>query len=143
MQMCCRSDCLTRVPQIWFIMWIVASAIILLNFIVGVLGEAYNQVYTACAIESVVPQTLPLQQVMEEEEEEAAKNPKLDVLDIIAVKAKQGVGINVDLAALAGIEQKMDEADASGDGNVDLTELQKLMGDIDLSKAFPGKVRAY
>jgi hypothetical protein len=146
MHMCCRSDCLTRVPQIWFIMWIVVSAIILLNFIVGVLGEAYNQVCgalstTACVIECVVSQTLPLQQVMEEEEEEAAKNPKLDVLDIIAVKAKQGVGINVDLAALAGIEQKMDEADASGDGNVDLTELQKLMGDIDLSKAFPGKVR--
>jgi hypothetical protein len=87
-----------------------------------------------------VSETLSLHQVMEEEEEEAAKNPKLDVLDIIAVKAKQGVGINVDLAALAGIEQKMDEADASGDGNVDLTELQKLMGDIDLSKAFPGKV---
>jgi hypothetical protein len=129
------------VPQIWFIMWIVASAIILLNFIVGVLGEAYNQVYRL-RYESDVSKTLSLQQVMEEEEEEAAKNPKLDVLDIIAVKAKQGVGINVDLAALAGIEQKMDEADASGDGNVDLTELQKLMGDIDLSKAFPGKVRA-
>jgi hypothetical protein len=74
---------------------------------------------------------------MEEEDSQ-----KLDVLDIIAVKAKQSVGINVDLAVLAGIEQKMDEADASGDGNVDLTELQKLMGDIDLSKAFPGKVRA-
>jgi hypothetical protein len=73
---------------------------------------------------------------MEEEDSQ-----KLDVLDIIAVKAKQSVGINVDLAALAGIEQKMDEADASGDGNVDLAELQKLMGDIDLSKAFPGKVR--
>jgi hypothetical protein len=62
------------------------------------------------------------------------------MLDILAVKAKQGIGITVDLAALAGIEQKMDEADASGDGNVDLTELQKLMGEIDLSVAFPGKV---
>ncbi len=62
------------------------------------------------------------------------------MLDILAVKAKQGIGITVDLAALAGIEQKMDEADASGDGNVDLAELQKLMGEIDLSVAFPGKV---
>jgi hypothetical protein len=76
------------------------------------------------------------QQVMEEEE----RDNKLDVLDIIAVKAKQGVGIAVDLAALAGIEQQIDNADASGDGNLDLAELQKLMGDVDLSVAFPGKV---
>ncbi len=73
---------------------------------------------------------------MEEEEQDN----KLDVLDIIAVKAKQGVGIAVDLAALAGIEQKIDNADASGDGNIDLAELQKLMGEVDLSAAFPGKV---
>jgi hypothetical protein len=77
---------------------------------------------------------------MEEEEEEAKNNPKLDVLDIISVKAKQGIGIAVDLEALAGIEKKIDAADASGDGNVDLTELQSLMGDIDLSTVFPGKV---
>ena len=75
-------------------------------------------------------------QVMEEEEQDS----KLDVLDVIAVKAKQSMGITVDLAALAGIEQKIDNADASGDGNVDLAELQKLMGEIDLSAAFPGKV---
>jgi hypothetical protein len=62
-------------------------------------------------------------------------------LDLLAVKAKQGIGITVDLEALAGIEKKMDEADASGDGNVDMTELQSLMGEIDLSVAFPGKVK--
>ena len=78
---------------------------------------------------------------MEEEEEEAQKNPQLEVLDLLAVKAKQGIGITVDLEALAGIEKKMDEADASGDGNVDMTELQSLMGEIDLSVAFPGKVK--
>jgi hypothetical protein len=77
---------------------------------------------------------------MEEEEEEAKNSPKLDVLDIISVKAKQGIGIAVDLEALAGIEKKIDAADASGDGNVDISELQSLMGDIDLSIAFPGKV---
>jgi hypothetical protein len=77
---------------------------------------------------------------MEEEEEEAKNNPKLDVLDLISVKAKQGIGITVDLEALAGIEKKIDAADASGDGNVDIGELQSLMGDIDLSTAFPGKV---
>ena len=73
---------------------------------------------------------------MEEEEQDS----KLDVLDVIAVKAKQSMGIAVDLAALAGIEQKIDNADASGDGNVDLAELQKLMGEVDLTAAFPGKV---
>ncbi len=73
--------------------------------------------------------------------EEEQQDNKLDVLDIIAVKAKQGIGIAVDLAAIAGIEQRIDNADASGDGNVDLAELQKLMGEVDLSSAFPGKVR--
>ena len=29
---------------IWFIMWVATAAIVMLNFIVGVLGESYNQV---------------------------------------------------------------------------------------------------
>jgi hypothetical protein len=35
---------LTAVHQVLFVLWICCAAIILLNFIVGVLGEAYNQV---------------------------------------------------------------------------------------------------
>ncbi len=35
---------LTALRQVLFVLWICAAAIILLNFIVGVLGEAYNQV---------------------------------------------------------------------------------------------------
>lgn len=62
------------------------------------------------------------------------------MLDIIAVQTKQNIGIAVDLSALAGIEEKLDNADASGDGKVDLSELQSLMGDVDLSTVFPGKV---
>jgi hypothetical protein len=74
---------------------------------------------------------------MEEEE----NNFELDVLDAIAVKAKQTMGIPVDFAALAGIEQKVECADTSGDGSVDLAELQKMMDEVDLSAVFPGKVR--
>jgi hypothetical protein len=61
------------------------------------------------------------------------------VLDIVAVKAKQGIGMDVDLATLAGIEAKIDNADASGDGNVDMSELEAILGD-DVKSAFPGKV---
>jgi hypothetical protein len=35
---------LTALQQVLFVLWICCAAIILLNFIVGVLGEAYNQV---------------------------------------------------------------------------------------------------
>jgi hypothetical protein len=50
------------------------------------------------------------------------------VLDILAAKAKEGVGIKVDLGAIAGIE-RIDNADNDGDGKVDLKELEAIMGD--------------
>ncbi len=50
------------------------------------------------------------------------------MLDILAAKAKEGVGIKVDLGAIAGIE-RIDNADNDGDGKVDLKELEAIMGD--------------
>jgi hypothetical protein len=63
-------------------------------------------------------------QVCEEEEESA----ELEVLDILAAKAKEGVGIKVDLGAIAGIQQ-LNNADNDGDGKVDMRELEAIMGD--------------
>ena len=59
------------------------------------------------------------------------------MLDIVVVKAKKGIGM--DLATIAGMEAKIDNADASGEGNVDMSELEAILGD-DVKSAFPGKV---
>jgi hypothetical protein len=87
---------------------------------VGVLGEAYmSTIY---------------------DEEEAVKNgkSKIDVLDLLLHKSKERMGLPVDLNALAGLEQRLNDADEDGDGLVDLSELDKLLGG-DSEAMFPGK----
>jgi hypothetical protein len=104
----------------YFIMFVLATVIVLLNFMVGVLGEAYmSTIY---------------------DEEEAVKNgkSKIDVLDLLLHKSKERMGLPVDLNALAGLEQRLNDADEDGDGLVDLSELDKLLGG-DSEAMFPGK----
>jgi hypothetical protein len=105
---------------IYFMLFVLVTSIVLLNFVVGVLGSAYM--------------------VTIEEEEAAAEEgtAKLDVLDILLHKGKEHVGMPVDLHALAGLEQRLDDADQDNDGLVDLSELNKLLGG-EAEDMFPGK----
>jgi hypothetical protein len=105
---------------IYFILFVLLTSIILLNFLVGVLGEAYMS-------------------TIEEEEQAVLKgDAKIDVLDLLLHKGKESVGIPIDLNALAGLEQRLNDADQDGDGMVDLSELDKLLGG-DSEEMFPGK----
>jgi hypothetical protein len=105
---------------IYFMLFVLITSIILLNFLVGVLGEAYMS-------------------TIEDEETAAAEGQtKIDVLDLLLHKGKESVGMPVDLNALAGLEQRLNDADQDGDGLVDLAELDKLLG-ADSEEMFPGK----
>lgn len=105
---------------IYFILYVVLTMIVLLNFIVGVLANSYNN-------------------VVEEEEEAVEKGEvNIDVLDLLVHKGKEKIGIPVDLHALAGLEERLAAADQDGDGLVDLSELDTLLGG-DAASMFPGK----
>jgi hypothetical protein len=104
--------------RVYFVLWTCLTGIILLNFIVGIMGEAYNQVV-----------------------EEDAKNksqPKLDTLDMIVVKAKEKVGVEADLSVFVSMDERLDKADEDGDGKTSVAELQKVLG-ADMARMFPGK----
>ncbi len=104
--------------RVYFILWTSLTGIILLNFIVGIMGESYNQVV---------------------EEEKANKSqPKLDTLDIIFVKAQATVGVEPDLSTFVNMDERLDKADEDGDGKTSVAELQKVLG-ADMAKMFPGK----
>jgi len=105
---------------LYFIMFIVMTMIVLLNFMVGILSESYNSV------------------VKEEVEAAERGETKIDVLDLLLHKGKEHLGMPVDLHALAGLEQRLADADKDGDGLVDLSELDKLLGG-DSAAMFPGK----
>jgi hypothetical protein len=105
---------------IYFILYVVITMIVLLNFIVGVLANSYNNV------------------VAEEEEAVEKGEVNIDVLDLLVHKGKEKIGIPVDLHALAGLEERLAAADQDGDGLVDLSELDTLLGG-DAASMFPGK----
>ena len=105
---------------IYFILFVVITMIVLLNFMVGILAESYNSV------------------VAEEEEAVEKGEVKIDVLDLLVHKGKEKIGIPVDLHALAGLEERLAAADQDGDGLVDLSELDTLLGG-DAASMFPGK----
>jgi hypothetical protein len=105
---------------IYFLLFVLLTCVILLNFLVGVLGEAY------------------MSTIADEEEAAAEGRSKVDVLDLLLHKVKESVGIPVDLYALAGLEQRLNDADQDGDGLVDLAELDKLLG-ANSEELFPGK----
>ena len=106
--------------RVYFVLWTSLTGIILLNFIVGIMGEAYNQVV--------------------EEDKQNKSQPKLDTLDIILVKAKETVGVEPDLSVYINIniDERLDKADEDGDGKTSVLELQKVLG-ADMGKMFPGK----
>jgi hypothetical protein len=105
---------------IYFLSFTLLTVIVLLNFLVGVLGAAY------------------MSTIAEEEELAEQGQSKIDVLDLLLHKGKEHMGVPVDVRALAGLEQRLNEADQDGDGMVDLSELDKLLG-ADASEMFPGK----
>jgi hypothetical protein len=98
------------------VLWTSLTGIILLNFIVGIMGEAYNQVV----------------------EEEQSNKSELDTLDIILVKAKSAVGVEPDLSGFVNMDERLDKADEDGDGKTSVAELRKVLG-ADMAKMFPGK----
>jgi hypothetical protein len=104
--------------RVYFVLWTSLTGIILLNFIVGIMGESYNKV------------------VMEEKSSKGP--PKLDTLDIIFVKAQATVGVEPDLAVYINMDERLDKADEDGDGKTSVAELQKVLG-ADMAKMFPGK----
>ena len=107
--------------RVYFVLWTSLTGIILLNFIVGIMGEAYNQVV--------------------EEDKQNKSQPKLDTLDIILVKAKETVGVEPDLSVYINMDERLDKADEDGDGKTSVLELQKVLG-ADMGKMFPGKSAA-
>ena len=104
--------------RVYFVLWTSLTGIILLNFIVGIMGEAYNQVV--------------------EEDTKNKSQPKLDTLDMIIVKAKATAGVEPDLSVYVSMDEKLDKADEDGDGKTSVAELQKVLG-ADMGKMFPGK----
>jgi hypothetical protein len=102
--------------RVYFVLWTSLTGIILLNFIVGIMGESYNQV------------------VKEEQENKS----ELDTLDIILVKAKSAVGVEPDLSVFVNMDERLDKADEDGDGKTSVAELRKVLG-ADMAKMFPGK----
>jgi hypothetical protein len=105
---------------IYFILFVLVTVIVLLNFMVGVLGEGYMSTIAA------------------EEEMVEKGHAKIDVLDLLLHKGKERIGMPVDARALAGLEQRLDNADQDNDGMVDLSELCILLG-ADAEEMFPGK----
>lgn len=60
------------------------------------------------------------------EEEKSRKEPKLDTLDIILVKAKESVGVEADLSVYVNMDERLDKADEDGDGKTSVAELKKV-----------------
>ncbi len=105
---------------LYFLLFVSITVIVLLNFIVGVLGGGY------------------MSTIAEEDEMIEKGEANIDVLDLLLHKGKEHLGMPVDARALAGLEQRLDNADQDGDGMVDLSELDKMLG-ADASEMFPGK----
>ena len=82
---------------------------------------------------------------------------QLDILDVVTVKMKENVGMEVDLSAFVDVDALLDKADKDGDGKTTVAELKEVrhwhtgarvcvqrvtslqvLG-ADMAKMFPGK----